>query len=243
MNTTHAKNTVLVILLFVLAPLMQGCAGTVDGITLLPQSSVQRGYSLTAYIKGKGDCGRFRITWGDGSILDVNNINFPNNPALAATHTYDYWGGPKTVTVEGLTNCVGKVQARIVVEPRAYALAFYAPSTTACGIVPLVPAVRQNAIVTITTGPTKMDFGCSLGGCVYSADGELNSVAPSDYPFPGLRKYSLVIRLGSQVVQGSNRFTFTANQNGFMEVCANDNDLRSNSGAWGVHIEVDESGL
>jgi hypothetical protein len=33
----------------------------------------------------------------------------------------------------------------------------------------------------------------------------------------------------------------TTNQGGALEVCVNDDNLADNSGAWGVHVEVDES--
>jgi hypothetical protein len=218
----------------------------VSGISLSPQDSVQRGSPLTAYVTGKGICAAFRINWGDGSpLVVVNNTNFDALPSgLPLTHTYGYWCGWKTVTVEGISPCVGKVLARVLVEPKVYKLAFMQDAKTGGGgIVPNVPEVRKNAIVTITTGPSKIDFGCFLGGCIYGPNGEPGSVAPADYPFPGLRKYSLVIRLGSQVVQGSYSFTFVANQTAMLEVFANDNVLGDNSGGWGVWIEVDESGL
>ncbi len=257
MNTKHARKILWAILLFVFAALIQACtAGRVEYIELVPQNSIQQGDDLRAYVTGTGKCSAFRIKWGDGSFSDVNDTDWgTHHTAITRSHAYGYWGGPKTVTAEGLTNCVGQVQARIVVEPQVYRLAFCATNqdcsglsqvgqmtSSTCGTLSSLPAIRQNAIVTITTGPTQMDFGCAAGGCVYGPDGEPNSVAPSGYPFPGLRKYSLVIRLGSQEIQGSNSFTFTANQSAFMEVCANDNDGANNTGAWGVFIQVDESG-
>ena len=118
MNRKHAKNTVLVILFFVVAPLIQSCTpqyiGSIYEFSLATNLSepghIERGHLLEAAIRGTGPCGRIRFSWGDGSFDEVNNVTFQNSPVLTATHTYDYWGGPKTVTVEGVANCTGPRQ-------------------------------------------------------------------------------------------------------------------------------------
>lgn len=51
----------------------------------------------------------------------------------------------------------------------------------------------------------------------------------------------MVIRVGTQVGQGWTNATFTTNQAGPLEVCVNDDHVADNSGAWGVHVEIDES--
>jgi hypothetical protein len=51
----------------------------------------------------------------------------------------------------------------------------------------------------------------------------------------------MVLRVGTQVEQGGTNVMITTNQVGALEVCVNDDNLADNSGAWGVHVEVDES--
>ncbi len=224
-----------------------GLAGCNFGkVTLIKSdhANEQRGQPMEFTVEGTGKCTMFSIDWGDGqSPLQVNNVDFDANPlGVKYSHVYNGWGGRRTVTAQGVTNCVGQAQAAIRVFP-PFSLAFYAPTTTACGVVPNAPPVPAGATVHITTNTdpkVKINFGCFLGGCVYDATGEPNSVAPADYPFPGLRKYSLVIRIGSQVQQGSTDVFFTATQGGPMEVCVNDNALSDNSGAWGLFIDVNK---
>jgi len=50
------------------------------------------------------------------------------------------------------------------------------------------------------------------------------------------------MRVGTQVVQGGTDVTFTTTQAGPLEVCVNDDSLSNNTGAWGLLIDVDESG-
>lgn len=144
------------------------------------------------------------------------------------------------MTAQGVTNCNGSVQAAVRVVP-PFAVALTQPTSTACTPVPGVPALRAGETIHLTTNSApaiRIDFGCAFNGCVHDADGEANSVAPSDYPFPGLRKYSLVIRIGTQVQQGGTEAFVNVNQAGPMEVCVNDNKLSDNSGAWGLFIDV-----
>jgi hypothetical protein len=51
----------------------------------------------------------------------------------------------------------------------------------------------------------------------------------------------MVLRVGTQVVQGGTDVTFTTSQAGPLEVCVNDDNLSDNTGAGGLRIEVDES--
>jgi hypothetical protein len=104
--------------------------------------------------------------------------------------------------------------------------------------------LRSGTKVGIKTNPNpivKINFGCPFNMCVYDADGEPNSSAPASFPFQGLRKYSLVLRVGQQVVQGGTDMSFVTNQGGLLEVCVNDEKLDDNTGAWGIGIAVDES--
>jgi hypothetical protein len=204
----------------------------------------QRGQPMEFTVTGTGKCTMLQLNWGDGQPpFQANNVDFDANPlGMKFSHAYNGWGGKKTVTAQGVTNCVGTAQTEISVFP-PFALALYQPGPTACSVVPNGPPVVANSTVHITTNPdpaVRINFGCFLGGCVYDANGEPNSVAPADYPFPGLHKYSLVIRIGTQVVQGGTDVFFTATQSGPLEVCVNDNVLSDNTGAWGIFIDVNK---
>jgi hypothetical protein len=202
----------------------------------------QRGQPMEFTVTGTGNCTMLSLDWGDGQPpLQANNVDFDANPlGVKFSHPYNGWGGRKTVTAAGVTNCVGAANTQISVVP-PFALAFGQPGPTACSVVPNAPTVLAHSTVHITTNPdpqVRINFGCFLGGCVYDADGEPSSVAPAGYPFPGLRKYSLVIRIGNQIVQGGTDVFFTVTQGGPMEVCVNDDVLHDNSGAWGIFIDV-----
>jgi hypothetical protein len=86
-----------------------------------------------------------------------------------------------------------------------------------------------------------VDFGCPFAGCLYGIGGKPQSIAGSRFPFPGLREFSLVLRIGTQVEQGGFNVSFVANQTAPLELCMNDDLLSDNSGAWGVFLTVDES--
>lgn len=51
----------------------------------------------------------------------------------------------------------------------------------------------------------------------------------------------MVIRVGTQVVQGGTNMNFITNKSGHLEICVNDDRLDDNTGAWGIGISVDES--
>jgi hypothetical protein len=94
-----------------------------------------------------------------------------------------------------------------------------------------------------------INFGCFAAGCVYDADGKLGSVADSTFPFPGKREYSLVLRVGpqvvgSQVVQGGSNVQFTTTTSGPLAFCLNDgdNDVTNNRGGYIIQISVDQLG-
>jgi hypothetical protein len=102
--------------------------------------------------------------------------------------------------------------------------------------------IRANSKIHVEDLRTaKMNFGCALGGCVYDTKGEPNSTAPASYPFPGKRKYSLILRVDQQAVQGDLQTDFTTDNAGSLEVCINDDVRNDNGGAWGLKINVDET--
>jgi hypothetical protein len=49
---------------------------------------------------------------------------------------------------------------------------------------------------------------------------------------PFLRKYSLVLQVGQQIVQGGTNMSFTTNQGGLLQLCVNDEQLNDNTGGW-----------
>jgi hypothetical protein len=209
-------------------------------------------------IWGEGICSLVRLNFGDGQFIEGSNIDFGKSGAQipwVVSHAYQGWPGPKTLTAEGVTNCAGKESQSLHVfqrppnqsnnlSPEAFMLAYGQPGPNVCDALN-APPLRRNTRVTITTNPdpaVRINFGCVLPGCIYDADGEPNSVAPAGFPFPGLKKYSLVLRVGTQQpIQGGSNVSFTTTQEGPLEICVNDDHISDNSGAWGIIILVDES--
>jgi len=190
------------------------------------------------------------IDWGDGGPVSqgvwVNLVPDPTTRTIS--HTYTGWGGGKTVTVTATQNCDGKVNTRFTMAPAVFQLGFNQPGTKACNTVPTMASVRMGNLVHITTiplarSPGGINFGCPLGGCVYDANGKPGSVATApDYPFPGLRAFSLVLRLGQQVVQGGTDVRFTAAETGSLESLVNDGNVTDNAGGYQIDVRVDQLG-
>lgn len=238
-----------------------GC-GTVKSVNLVPADSpcpnnycgARMNEPVTYRVDGLDKCALVRLKFGDGSASE-DSVDFGPSGATPwkVSHTYTGWPGPKTVTAEGVTNCTGTATQRVIAlmptgdpaQPLAgdFRVAFFAPRTP-CAPVPSAPPLRQNSKVRVMTNPdpnVKVNFGCWFGGCIYDADGKPGSAAGGNFPFPGLREFSLVLRIGTQVVQGGTDTSFTVNQSGPLELCMNDDILADNTGAWGVFLFVDES--
>jgi len=225
--------------------------------------------TVTIRVWGQGKCDSIGLDFGDGSPT-VFSPPFDFGQAGASkpfevSHVYrNAWPGPKTIHAYSASNCIGESRQTIQVMHSAgggdyhanYILALAQPflplpgqpanSITECALVPNVVPLRTNTKVTVTTNPNpdiKINFGCAFGGCVYGPDGKPDSVASSNFYFPGLREYSLVLRIGGQVIQGSSHFLFVTDHAGPLEVCVNDdkNSLAENTGAWGIAFVVDES--
>lgn len=192
-------------------------------------------------VRGKGTCGRLRVNFGDLQSVDVDNQDLSSGVLVG--HTYSGWGGAKKVVAEGVSNCTGRAETQVMVLSDRVAVGIW-PTTTACVPIPGKPEIRPGTVISAipqATPETKIDFGCLFGGCVWGIDGAPDP-APNGYPFPGLRKYSLVYRVGTQVGQGGNGVPFTATQSGPLELCLNDDLLRDNGGAWGIWLMVNEAG-
>jgi hypothetical protein len=200
-------------------------------------------------VNGTGSCTALKIDWGDSlNQTFQQQIDLQSNPVF--THTFCCWGGGKTVTVEG-SGCTGKVTTRFVMEPSVFHLGFnVVPSPTAqiCHQVPDFPGVLTHNLVKITTIPRSdfpagVNFGCPLNSCFYDADGRPGSIADSSFPFPGLKEFSLVLRIGTQVWQGGTNTSFATNGNaGSLEVCLNDSTPNDNVGGYEIDIRVDQLG-
>ena len=249
------------------ALLAGGCFGRVDLIdplaparfdSLNELTGVMRDATVEATVWGAGKCTLARMTFGDGTTVEGHDIDFGEPGASLpwkVQHVYRGWPGPKTVVAEGITNCAGKatLATHVFLEGAGpgglrenVTVAFGQPGATACNPLsgPTFPTLRPNTRVSIRTNPDPravIDFGCLFGGCVHNADGRPGSEAPPGFEFPGLRMYSLVLRVGSQVVQGGTDMSFITDQSGPLELCVNDDMLTDNTGAWGIDITVDES--
>jgi hypothetical protein len=225
-----------------------GCNNTIQNVKVYSGNEnatepFTLGQTIYAVASGVGTCKKIRINWGDGTTVDeYSNVDLVSH-STSYPHDYSGWGGGKTVTVEAVDGCVGFVSTKFVVAPAVYRLAYAQPGPNTCDAVPDKPFVHKGNLVLITTDPEPvMNFGCPLGGCIYDADGKNLSVAAARFPFPGLREFSLVLRVGSQVVQGGTDMRFVVTQDGPLEVCVNDDYLRDNSGGWLVRIRVDQFG-
>lgn len=236
------------------ALLLLGCRGVIQGVSPV-QPIPARTAPVSVAVSGSGTCGEMEIDWGDTQKITPQSVDLGGNPVF--DHHYGLGGG-KTVTVEGKRGCLGKVRTRFIVQPAAYALAFIQvqkpgePSAPTCVGVPNHPGVRLGEQLRITTTPaggwTGINFGCPFNGCIYDADGRPGSVADSSFPFPGLREYSLVLRVDEtfgvreQVVQGGTNVSFTSTVDGQLKVCLNDHDMTNNSGGYQIDIRLDQLG-
>lgn len=251
---------------------LAGCGGGITRVEIDPPATrvcdsrnaaacgVLADQAISFKVWGQGKCDSVGLKLGDGSTrfsgpIDFGGVN--NQPLVPWQVTYTYpantWPGPKTVHAYSVSNCVGEsrlpvnVLRRVGTETRSiFELGFGQPTPTACTEIPNTRPLRTNTRVIIRTNTNpnvKINFGCAFGGCIYDANGEVGSVAPAGFMFPGLVKYSLVFRVGTQVVQGGTSMSFTTTQGGPLEACVNDETtmLSDNTGAWGVSISVDES--
>jgi len=163
-------------------------------------------------------------------------------------HTYTGWQGGKTVTVTAKQGCEGRVNTRFVTTPAVFDLAFARPGPNACDTIPGKPPVQNRTNVTITTAPTAGRCGGiwydDQNPHCYDAEGiaVLATSSGTFFPFPGMRQFSLVLRVGTQVVQGGTNMSFTTTQTGPLEFCVNEPNPRKGVGGYEIHIRADEMG-
>lgn len=207
---------------------------------------------VTIEVRGEGVCSEFKLDLGIGRFpLIEKNFDFGKGPKVYQQLYFSSgWPGPKTVTAEGTSNCVGKVTTghHVFITSGSFRedlrISVNLPNQL-CYAVPSAaprPALRPNTTVKITSPANpKVNFGCSFNGCIYDADGKPGSSAPARFPFPGLREYSLVLQVGNQAAQGGTATQFITNQTGDLSICFNDDNYYNNTGGWQVNIFVDES--
>ena len=260
---THAGTSLLAVLF---AVALQGCDGVqvnlIQSVEIVPRQTQALGVPLAFEIKGSGTCGRFDIDWGDGSSTDVMTAQTTScivnpDPAVKSPHfrcnlehTFTNWAGGKTVTVTAKQGCEGRVNTRFVTNPAEFVLAFARPGANACNTIPGKAPVQNRTIVKITTVPINTRCGGiwydNLTPHCYDAEGIADLATatggPMSFPFVGMRKFSLVLRVGSQVVQGGTNMRFTTNQTGPLEFCVNEPNPMAGVGGYEIHIRADELG-
>jgi hypothetical protein len=193
-------------------------------------------------VKGRGECGAIRVRFGDGESVEIRPVDF--NTEVSVPHTYTGWSGPKKLTAESVENCIGQVSSTVNVETAPLRIAMFGRAASACTPVPSFPPVRAGSRVTVDaiSNPEMM---ISFNGVIKRGiDGspEVALGPPFNFPFPGLKAHSLVLRIGTQVEQGGKGRSFVANQTGPLEFCINDDVLGDNNGGWGIALTVDETG-
>ncbi len=192
-------------------------------------------------VYGQRECRTVRVNYGDGVTADAPGPDL--SVGIRFEHTWAGWGGLKTVTAEGQGDCTGKVKTTFMMNPVHYFLGFGAPKRAPCGPIPNRPALTPNSRVFVVVNATPViNFGCPSNSCMYGPDGRPGSSASSRFPFPGLKEYSLVFRVGSQIVQGGTAMNFVSRSGGTLEVCANVDNLTNTGGGWSMNLRVDQLG-
>jgi len=199
-------------------------------------------------VSGTGTCQRMRLKFGDGTSTVIWNakLNWDGRPdtGYLVDHTYvsgpGHWRGMKTITAEPVSNCEGGYAAVDMVFPEEMRYAYLQPGPACAPIGP----VRAGTVILakpIKNPEDKIRFSAfETRGIAGAPDPALGP--PFLFPFPGLRAYSLVFRVGTQVGQGGTNVPFTVAQDGQLELCINDDLPSDNSGAWGIALTVDERG-
>jgi hypothetical protein len=240
-----------VVYVIALSALVAGCNGGIDGVSLdtTAPASLAVGNNLDFTVTGKGTCGQFSVDWGDGSAFQVSNYDF--GTPYHTSHRYDGWGGGKTVTVTPVSSCSGYAQTRFKIEPsQPLSLGWSrGPSdpVALCNVWPNANPLASHSLLHVTGDPSpQFNFSCGNNGCIFDPDGLPGSVAAAPFPFPGMREFSLVIKVPApgniQLFQGGKNANVTVPLGGHLEVCQNTFDPKSALGGWGLYVRVDELG-
>ena len=206
---------------------------------------------IVVFPEGQGNCASAVVDFGDGDGLQTfSNQALDNSHALRIPHTYRLWPGKKTVRIRGQGTCSGEVSRDISVgfAPNGredYRLG-YAASAMQCTAVKdtglqTLMRLRAGTGVRITTDGGRINYG--QANQTFDASGDPTAPVPAGYTFPAHRKFSLVYRIGSQLVQGeAGPVTFIAASTAPLEVCVNDNPafLADDRGGMLLTITVNE---
>lgn len=260
MKPRSGFGTTLLVVPFVAS--LQGCGDVpnrIESIGLAPGQTPALDTPLTVEVRGSGTCTNMTVDWGDGNREDFQAVTFGGSPECQfdtdsagrqrfqcnVRHTFTGWGGGKTVTAIAKARCDGRVNTRFVIEPSVYILAFARPGSSACNVITNRPSLVNRTLVKITTVPpgTRCPGIRYPDGHCYDAEGvAVLSVAGDPFPFPGMRMNSLVLRVGTQVVQGGTNMNFVTNQEGGLETCLNELDPMAGNGGYEIHIRADQLG-
>lgn len=209
---------------------------------------VPRGQQITVHPLGQGTCDLVSIDFGDGTPPQlVQNLPMgqAGNIGLGVQHTYTGWPGRKRIRVQGVTNCLGDEAKEVMVatgpmDRGDFDLGFQV-NNMACNVVPNVPPLRAGTTVKIWAD-AYIRYSATIA---YNADGQPGVVAPAGFAFPGMGKFSVIYRIGSQLVQGSSRTSpiFRVTATAPLEVCVNDDLawLHDNSSGGHFVITVNET--
>lgn len=225
----------------------------------------------TFLVSGQGECGTIGIKYGDGAQKNANG-HFSSLKPYDIPFQHDYtarfppgspraWPGPRTVHAYSVSNCVGEAKMRMnVLLERTdstgqvtFLPAFrigIVPTAMACNVSNFpMKLIRNGSTVSITErsgGPT-MNFGCAGDPLCQNNNTAGNSGAThSGFPFPDMRRHSLVLRIvdansGAKTWQGGAITQFVADRTGPLEFCVNDTVMSDNSGGWSFDVSVDET--
>jgi hypothetical protein len=224
-----------------------GCAATLAEFPAVAELRKQ----IIVRPMGKGVCGLLSIDFGDGTPpMTLQNLQLGDaaNPGLGVQHTYNGWPGRKRVRVKGLSNCLGDETKMLMVttgplDHGDFDLGFV-PNNMVCNAVPNVPPLRKGTTVRIVA-----DVAIQYGPFInFDSGGEPGVAAPSDFAFPGMGKFAVIYRLGSQLVQGVGRagnfqpVVFRVAATAPLEICLNDHPMQlgDNGGAGRFTITVNE---
>ena len=235
-----------------LSTLISGCNGGIDSVSLdtTAPGNLAVGNNLAFTVTGKGACGQFSIDWGDDAVSQVNDYDFA--APYHTSHRYDGWGGGQDgdrYTCEHLLRlCANALCHRAVAADFAGLESRSDQPGALCEAWPKLPnALAAHSLVHVTGDPSpQFNFSCANNGCIYDPDGRPGTVAAAPFPFPGMREYSLVLRVTAvgqiQLFQGGKNASFTVPLGGHLEVCQNTDNLQGAVGGWGLYVRVDELG-
>ena len=249
--------------------LLQGCDGcnppplrnVISSVEIVPVQNKPLGVPLAFVVKGWGACDASPST---GATAPRRTSWLPSGPAArsiptplnrsrisAARSAYLYGvGGRQDRHRDGATRLRGPREDEVLDQPGGLRSRSRPARTQQMRPCPGKPPVQNRSVVRITTVPPNLRcpgiYYQHVTPHCYDADGIATPATTPGFPtslrFPGMRPFSLVLRVGTQVVQGGTSMSFVANQTAPLEICVNEHDSTAGSGGYEVHIRTDENG-